>query len=146
MSLAMQIVFGTLILTICALVHVAAFALLLPVLEKTNARMAQMRAITRHAVLMSVGVAATVAAHTIQIWLWAWAFYRFEAFSDFAACFYFALVTYTTVGYGDLVLGEGARIFGAFASVTGMLTFGISTAILVGLVLRILNLERRNRR
>ena len=73
MSLAMQIVFGTLILTICALVHVAAFALLLPVLEKTNARMAQMRAITRHAVLMSVGVAATVAAHTIQIWLWAWA-------------------------------------------------------------------------
>lgn len=144
MSLATQVVSGTLILTLCALIHVGAFAITLPLMEKANARMGHMRIVTQHAVLMSFGVAATVAAHTIQIWLWAVAFYLFQSFPLFETCFYFALVTYTTVGYGDLVLGDGARIFGAFAAVTGMLTFGISTAILLGLVLRILNITPKD--
>ena len=49
---------------------------------------------------------------------------------------YFSLVTFTTLGYGDIVLGEGLRIFGAFASVTGLLAFGLSTAFLVALMTR----------
>ena len=36
--------------------------------------------------------------------------------------------------YGDITLGEGARIFGTFAGVSGVLTIGISTAFLVALM------------
>ena len=56
---------------------------------------------------------------------------------DWNTALYFSLVTFTTVGYGDVVLGEELRIFGTFASVTGLLAFGLSTAYLVALMSRI---------
>ena len=51
---------------------------------------------------------------------------------------YFSLASFTTLGYGDVTLGEDIRVFGAFTAVTGMLTFGVSTAFLVGLIARAL--------
>ena len=40
----------------------------------------------------------------------------FGAFPTMAASFYFAVVTYTTLGYGDIVLAEDLRALGAFRS------------------------------
>ena len=56
---------------------------------------------------------------------------------DWNTALYFSLVTYTTLGYGDIVLGPDLRIFGAFASVAGLLAFGLSTAYLVALMTQI---------
>ena len=60
---------------------------------------------------------------------------------DIGEAIYFALVTYTTLGYGDVTLPTGYRIFGAFGSVTGLLAFGLSTALLVGLFGRLMQRE-----
>lgn len=76
--------------------------------------------------------------HTIQVWIWAIAWIHSDVFTDWNMSLYFSMVTYATVGYGDVVLGEGARIFGTFAGVTGILAFGISTAFLVAVITRIL--------
>ena len=78
-----------------------------------------------------------VAAHTVQVRVFAVAFLMFGAFPTMAASFYFAVVTYTTHGYGDIVLAKDLRVFGAFASITGHLTFGISTALLLGVIVRV---------
>ncbi|GAA6192614.1 hypothetical protein NBRC116597_25350 [Phaeobacter sp. NW0010-22] len=56
---------------------------------------------------------------------------------DWNSALYFSLVTYTSLGYGDIVLGPGLRIFGAFASVAGLLAFGLSTAYMVALMTRL---------
>mgnify|MGYP001817024043 CR=1 FL=1 len=141
MTLTMQIFFGSVMLTICALIHVGMFAVSLPGIQSIDRRTENLRVIWRNASMIGASVLMVVAAHTVQIWFWAWAFFHIDAFDSFTTGFYFATVTYTTVGYGDLVLGEDARIFAAFAAVTGMLTFGISTAILLGLVLRLLNIS-----
>lgn len=79
-----------------------------------------------------------VLAHTLQVWLWALTLLYLEAQSDLRSAIYFSLVTYTTLGYGDVVLSPEFAVFGAFASVTGLLTFGISTAFVVGVVARVL--------
>ncbi|MFC3118107.1 ion channel [Jhaorihella thermophila] len=47
-------------------------------------------------------------------------------------------MTYTTVGYGDLTLGPGLRVFGTFAGVAGVLGFGISSAFLIAVMSRLL--------
>ena len=47
-------------------------------------------------------------------------------------------MTYTTLGYGDVVLAENARIVATFCATTGLLTFGISTAFLIGVLSRVL--------
>ena len=88
----------------------------------------------RMSVLLSFGVMVILATHTVQVSTWASVFLASPAFSDFDANFHFAMATYTTLGYGDLVLGEGLWIFDTFAAITGLLTFGISTAFLISLL------------
>ncbi|MDA8747876.1 ion channel [Litoreibacter sp.] len=92
-------------------------------------------------ILTLVGFGLIVFAHTLQVWLWAAWFLKSGALPDIEAALYFALVSYTTLGYGDIILGEDIRIFAAFSAVTGMLTFGLSTAFLVGLIGRLLPTE-----
>ena len=40
---------------------------------------------------------------------------------------YFSLVTFATLGYGDIVLAPGYRIFGALGATCGSLMLGWST-------------------
>ncbi len=82
--------------------------------------------------LIFVALSYIIFAHTLQVWIWSSGFVLAKALPDWNTAIYFSLVTYTTLGYGDVVLGPGLRIFAAFASVTGLLGFGLSTAFLVG--------------
>lgn len=77
-------------------------------------------------------------AHTVQLYFWALAFWFADAITEFPTAIYFSLVTYTSLGYGDVVLEENFRIFGAMESITGLLMFGITTAFLVGYYSRIM--------
>lgn len=78
--------------------------------------------------------ALLVISHTVQVWLWAAAFIQLDALPRIKEVIYFSLMTYTTLSYGDVILNEGHKIFGAIASVTGLLDFGVSTAVLVSVI------------
>ncbi|MEM8774374.1 MAG: ion channel [Pseudomonadota bacterium] len=123
-------------MTACALIHVAAIAYGVSLLPKLVDKLNPERTTRKIAIVLSFGLLVIVAAHTIQIWSWAACLSILNAFEDFSTSFYFATVTYTTLGYGDLILGERLRIFATFASITGLLTFGISTAFLIALITR----------
>ncbi len=139
MSLFLQLGLGTLLLALCALVHVGTVVLCIPYLARLAIWFGpDRRPRLRIAILLSAGICGIVAAHTVQIWIWAATFLLQGAFETMAMSFYFATVTYTTLGYGDIVLGEDLRIVATFAAVTGLLTFGISTAFLLGLLVRIM--------
>lgn len=129
MSLPAEILLGSGLALICALVHVGVIIGGVGLLRRMVGR--------RGVRLLGIGVLIALVAHIVQIWAWAAAFQFFGAFDDFAASFYFSIATYTTVGYGDVVLAPGIRVFAAFASVTGMLAFGISTAFLASLITRL---------
>ncbi|WP_245538107.1 potassium channel family protein [Roseobacter litoralis] len=88
----------------------------------------------------SAVVFALMLSHTIHLYIWAFSIWALGALPGYEEPIYFALVTYTTVGYGDTTLGPAFRIFGAMASVNGILAFGMTTAFLVGLFPRVLGL------
>jgi hypothetical protein len=138
MTVTMQILSGSLVLGLCSFIHLCLLAVAVRLLKRLGAGGADddpygLRIIE----LMGAGLAAVVLAHTVQVWIWAAAFVMAGTLSDLADAIYFSLVTYTTLGYGDIVIGSGFRIFGAMAAVTGLLNFGISTAFLVGLLGRL---------
>jgi len=143
MSLFAQIFWGSALLIACALAHVLVVAYAMPVLIKLAHHVRRWRVVVRHALLLSFAVSALVLGHTVQIWSWAVVMWRVDAFEDFPESFYFATATYTTLGYGDLILGPGLRVFASFASITGLLTFGISTGLLVSIVSRMLTADDR---
>lgn len=78
-----------------------------------------------------------ILAHTVHIYAWAIALWLVGALPGYEEPIYFSIATYTTVGYGDVTLAKGFRIFGSMAGVHGILAFGLTTAFLVGLLSRI---------
>ena len=65
--------------------------------------------------------------HVTEIVAWAIVYHRGAAMPTLAAALYFSAVTYTTTGYGDLVLPEQWRLVGAIEALTGILMCGLST-------------------
>lgn len=64
-----------------------------------------------------------------ESWAWAGLFYYLGAFEDMETALYFTTVTYTTLGYGDIVLDPGLRLLGAFAAANGTIVIGWTTAL-----------------
>ena len=85
-----------------------------------------------NASLLTSVVVALLAVHLIDVVCWAaWCSYK-GCFADFSTSLYFSLVTYTTVGYGDVVLRDkGWRLLGGLEALTGSLMLCWSTVILV---------------
>jgi voltage-gated potassium channel Kch len=75
-----------------------------------------------------------VLLHLVEIAAWA-AFYWWRgAMPDAPSAIYFSAVTYTTTGYGDLVLPQAWRLVGAIEALTGILMCGWSTGFFFAVV------------
>ena len=68
-----------------------------------------------------------VLLHLSEIVVWALAYWWNGALADFRTAMYFSAVTYTTTGYGDVVLPVGWRLDGGVEALTGILMCGWST-------------------
>ena len=78
-----------------------------------------------------------VCLHIMEILLWA-LFYRLYCFSTWESAFYFSATSYSTVGYGDLVLPRVWRLMGPTESITGVLMCGLSVSFLYAVVHRLI--------
>ena len=97
-------------------------------------------AVGQGAVLVCV-VLGLVAIHTLEIWLYAVVYRMIGALADFESALYFSTTSFTTLGYGDIVLEKGWRLMGAIEGANGLLLFGWSTAFLLSVVGRMRVLE-----
>lgn len=137
MTLFQQILWGSLFLGICLILQIFFLALAEQVLDRARVRLARQSQLRRVIAIFLLALVFIVSSHTAQVWIWATTYVLFGALPDWNSAIYFSLVTYTSLGYGDIVLGPGLRIFAGFAAVTGLLGFGISTAYLVALMNRL---------
>jgi hypothetical protein len=94
----------------------------------------------RSAVLMVRFTSVMIGLHILQILLWA-VFYRWSCFPSWESAFYFSTTSYSTVGYGDLVLPPMWRNLGPVESVTGVLMCGLSASFLFAIVTRLVERE-----
>jgi len=76
-------------------------------------------------------------AHLIEIALWAVLFVVVGEFSEFATAYYHSAVNYTTLGYGDLIMTPSWRLLGPLEAANGAVMFGVSTAMIFTVILRV---------
>ena len=76
----------------------------------------------------------TVLMHLIQIAAWAFFYAWKQGMPDLQSAFYFSAVTYTTTGYGDLVLPKEWRLVGGVEALTGILMCGLTTGLFFAVV------------
>jgi Flp pilus assembly protein protease CpaA len=69
--------------------------------------------------------------------LWAGTYMIFGTFQTFEEALYFSIVTFTTLGYGDITLDADWRLLASIEASTGIIIFGWSTAILMAVVQRL---------
>jgi hypothetical protein len=72
--------------------------------------------------------------HLGEALVWALFFVLVGGLPDFESAAYFSLTSYTTVGYGDVVLPEPWRLLGPIEAAVGVLMLGWSTGILVAVI------------
>lgn len=144
MTLLEQILWGSIYLGICFVLEIALLTWCTQTIRGLSLRLENSKRFITIATPLCVALFFIVAIHTFQVWLWAVVWVLGDVLPDWNSALYFSLVTFTTLGYGDIVLGEQLRIFGAFASVTGLLAFGLSTAFMVALMTQVFKEELMN--
>jgi hypothetical protein len=97
----------------------------------------------RSAVLMIRFTAAIIVLHILQILLWA-GFYRWQCLPSWESYFYFSATSYSTVGYGDIVLPRAWHTLGPLEGGMGALMGGMSVSALFAIATRLVGNETRS--
>ena len=69
--------------------------------------------------------------HLLQVHMWALVFWGQRDITDFETALYFSMVTFSTLGYGDILVAPHWRILAGLEGMNGFLLIGWSTAYLV---------------
>jgi hypothetical protein len=84
-----------------------------------------------------------VLLHLFEVCVWALFYLWRGAIPDLPSALYFSAVTYTTTGYGDIVLPQDWRLAGGVEALTGILMCGWSTGFFVAVVSRLYESKAR---
>ena len=87
--------------------------------------------------IVVVAMSLVFVAHLIEIALWAGLFLICGEFQEFGIAYYFSAVNYTTLGYGDLIMSPSWKLLGPLESADGALMFGVSTAMIFTVIVRL---------
>jgi hypothetical protein len=127
--------FGSVMLVIIVLIHGAGLNRILGLYER-RAEVYRLR--LRHPYLATFIFAATILLmlflHVFEILVWGVALHRTGLVSNFRDAMYFSANTYTTIGYGLMILPYNWRELSPLMAISGLFTFAWTTGELFGIV------------
>ncbi|KAA0114899.1 two pore domain potassium channel family protein [Methylobacterium sp. P1-11] len=112
----------------CITVHSLMMAVVLRV-ARSHTRIRGYSSVSLSWVMSSV-VCVLMAAHTLEVMIWALLYKLVGVAPAGSDLLYFAFVNYTTLGYGDIMPVARWRLLGPAAAMNGILLFGWSTAVI----------------
>jgi hypothetical protein len=122
----LELISAYLLLALCVVVHVVGMVAIYRVLPNTGVHLGRsFVAKVWRLVRLSWGI---VLLHLVEIGVWALFFWQQGCMPDLRTAYYFSSMTYTTVGYGDVVLPAEWWSMAGATSLTGILMVGLSTA------------------
>ena len=89
-------------------------------------------------ILVSTGLVLLM-LHVAQITIWAVTFRALPAITELDTlekAIYFSMVTFTSLGYGEITLGPEWRLLSSIEAMNGILLFGWTTALLFSVLQR----------
>src|SRR4051812_25192735 len=123
-----------LVMALCVAIHACGLAWALRMVRRAAQPTVQLLPSLRLFIRMAIWI---VLLHLVEILAWAGLYTLNRALPDFQTAVYFSAVTYTTTGYGDVVLPAGWRLGGGVEALTGILMCGWSTGFFFAVVNRL---------
>ena len=131
-----NLILGTLVISATVLIHTFGLMTVTSVMEVIT-RAFPVHGHPSRAVALIVVVLGIFTVMTVEVWLWAVCHYTLGVVDDFDTALYFSTVTFSTVGFGDVLPHHEWRLFGALEGIDGFLLIGWSTAYLVAAGVRL---------
>jgi len=136
-----NLAFAAFMVGLTVVVHFAGLLLLMWQLRARGHRFRAHESAIGQGAAIVVVVLGLVGIHTVEIWLYALVYFIQGALPDFESALYFSTASFTTIGYGDVVLDKQWRLVSAIEGANGLLLFGWSTAFLFSVTARMRTLE-----
>ena len=136
-NLALSVVMVTATVTI----HFGGLLGLLYLLRRHGKGFRVQQSLARQGLVILLVMLGIFAIHTLEIWLYAVVFLELGTMPDFETALYFSTSTFSSVGYGDVVLPAHWRLFGAIEAPNGLILIAWSTVFLISLMSRLRALE-----
>lgn len=134
--MVLNLFLGTIVISLTVLIHTFGLIAVTQAMGHLGARFRMHGRRSRVVAMISV-VMGLFAVMTAEVWLWAGVYRLLGVLPDFETALYFSTITFSTVGYGDVVPAHDWRILAALEGVNGFLLIGWSTAYLIAAGTRI---------
>ena len=123
----LKILFACLLVVVTVVIHAVGFSALLRAMIRSHALdQSGFQPVTGIVIALTCWL---LLIHLAEICLWGLFYFWQGCLPDAESAFYFSGVTYTTVGYGDLVLPKPWRMLSPLEAMTGILMCGLSTGL-----------------
>ncbi len=129
-----HIIEGAVLIALMVLIHGVGTLVILWVLGWYRPHSERRAGVLMNAAALTWVVGMLVVLHLMEVGVWAGYYYRRGVLPDLETSVYYSLLTYTTVGYGDVVLSKAWRIMGTSEALVGVLMTAWSTALLLGVI------------
>jgi len=140
MTLGREVGIAVFLVTVTLWIQCAGIAVLIRMARASVERGVSRLSPLHAAILMIRFSILVILLHFLQISFWS-VFYRWSCLTSWESSFYFSATSFSTVGYGDIVLPRVWRLLGPVESVTGVLMCGISVSCLFAVATRIIERE-----
>jgi hypothetical protein len=141
----MNIALGMFVVLVCVFIQAATITGMVRALRHLSVGAPRVRSYLFDMIVLSSVITALFLGMLMQVLVWAITFIMIGEISDLHTAFYFSLVNFTTLGYGDITLSPAHAILGPMEASNGVLMLGLSTSFLY-LVAMKLGLDRDKHR
>ena len=138
-----QLILGSAVIFATVFVQVIFIGTLIKALSILGMWLAKPPTTVKFIAVLSIMVLWLVAGLACSSWAWAILLYKLDVFSSLEPALYFSIVTFTTLGYGDITVSEQWRILSSLSAVNGLIIVGLNTAFLVESIGRIRDAQKK---
>jgi len=131
-SMGFNLFIGSLLIVATIIIHAGVTRLVLFLAMQRIKRGKEYKEI--RVIRLSFYVLIVFFASILEALVWAISYYNLGATTSMEQSLYFSIVTFTTLGYGDITLSESYRLLASLQAANGIIIFGWSTAIIMAVV------------
>ena len=130
----LNILIGSFLIVLTTGIHAGGMVLAIQTIQSKNGFLKQCLHLKRQFYSVGSIVLIMFFVSLVEVLVWSITYLLLNAIDGFEQALYFSMVTFTTLGYGDVTLEEQWRLLASFEAANGIIMFGWTTAIVMAAV------------